>query len=69
MHKAPCCKGVRDLDPPPIEAGWTPDYQAAVDADIIRTAWKSPIGTTKEQRSLEDLPLFRTGREEQGGLF
>ena len=63
-----CCT-VADLEPPPIESEWTPDYQAKIDADIIRAAWKTPIGTTKEQRSLEDLPLFASGKEDQQELF
>ena len=68
VHKAPCCK-VKDLEPPPIESEWTPTYQAAVDSDLIRAAWRTPISTTRAQRSLEDLPLFASGKEDQQDLF
>lgn len=63
-----CCN-LPNLNPPPIESEWTPEYQAAVDSDIIRAAWRTPISTTRAQRSLEDLPLFATGKEDQQGLF
>lgn len=45
------------------------EYQSKLEADRVTAEWRCPLQATAPQRSLESLPLFATGREEQGGLF
>ena len=60
-----CCNGTRR---PPIY-GKAGEDKARLQADRVKAEWRAPITTTVNQRSLEGLPLFATGREEQRGLF
>ena len=55
------------LDDLQAEAGL--EYQSKLEADRVTAEWRCPITATAPQRSIESLPLFSTGREEQGGLF
>ena len=54
---------------PPIAGEADTEYAAKLEAERIRAEWRCPLTATVPQRSLESLPLFSTGREEQGGLF
>ena len=45
------------------------EYQSKLEADRVTAEWRCPLTATAPQRSLESLPLFATGKEEQRGLF
>ena len=58
-----------ETERPPIAGESDAEYETRIQAARVRAEWRCPLTATAPQRSLESLPLFATGREEQGGLF
>ena len=52
-----------------IECEPDPEHTSRIEADRVTAEWRCPLQATAPQRSLESLPLFATGKEEQRGLF
>jgi hypothetical protein len=52
-----------------LQAERDPEWESRIEADRVRAEWRCPITPTTPQRSLESLPLFSTGREEQQEMF
>jgi hypothetical protein len=46
-----------------------PEWETRIEAERVRAEWRCPITPTAPQRSLESLPLFASGKEEQRCLF
>lgn len=59
----------KDDEAPPIAGDADLEREAKLDAERVTLEFKAPITTAVAQRSIEGLPLFSTGREEQGELW